>query len=113
MTAPITPRFAVYFGTITLDDGEPATYTAAEIAELYGVDEEDYLAVDMSLPEPFRGGQDYMSYYHLKPLPDGRYYDAKVRYNIDIEEYFDEDFDARRNGKWAVRPQIDSEEDGK
>lgn len=110
MALPV-PKWAVYFGTITLDSGSPATYTAEEVAELYGVEDEDYLAVPLAGPEPFLNGQEYMSYYHLKPRRDGRYFNAPEHYNVEVETYFDEDFDARRNGKWAVRPLAESDED--
>lgn len=86
-------------------------YTAEEVAELYGVDGEDYLEVPLTGPEPFVNGDDYMQYVHLKPLPDQQYYNAIARHNTEFEGYFDEDFDARRNGKWAVRPEFVSDED--
>lgn len=99
-----TPLWAVYYGTITLDTGEEQTFTAAEVAELYGVEEEDYLEVPLTGPLPFGPGIDEVSYYHLKPLPDGRYYNAIERYNTEVDTYYDEDFDPRKGGKWAVRP---------
>lgn len=105
------PLWAVYYGTITLSDGTPATYTAEEVAELYGVADEDYLAIDLADPLPFNPGKDYVRYYHLKPLPDEQYFNAIERYNTENETYYDEDFDARRNGKWAERPQVDPFED--
>lgn len=102
-------KYAVYYGTITLIDGTPATFTAAEIAELYGVDAEPYLAIPLvGSPSPFLNGADELSYVHLKPLPDGRYYDAPTQFNADNETQWGEDFDARRGGKWAVRPENDS-----
>lgn len=110
MALPI-PKWAVYYGTITLLNGDSATFTAAEVAELYGVEGEDYLEVPLTGPYPFMNGQDELSYYHLKPLRDGRYYDAPTRYNVEVETQWDEDFDARINGKWAVRPQTESDED--
>lgn len=106
-----TIKFAVYYGTITLHTGAEVTYTAEEVAELYGVEAEDYLEVPLAGPEPFLNGQDYMQYVHLKPLPDQQYYNAIARHNTEFEDYFDEDFDARRNGKWAERPQFVSDED--
>lgn len=106
------PKWAVYYGTITLDDGTPATYTAAEVAELYGIEDEEYLAVPLvGSPSPFFPGKSEMEYFHLKPRPDGRYQNAIDLYNTENEIQWDEDFDARRNGKWAVRPEVESEED--
>lgn len=105
------PKVAVYFGEITLDSGEVVYYTAEEIAELYNVDDLDYLSVDLAQPEPFENGQDYMQYIHLKPLPNSRYYDAKQVNNIAGGPYYDEDFDGRRGGKWQVRPEYSSEGD--
>lgn len=84
------------------------TYTAAEVAEFYGVEDEEYLAVPLAGPEPFENGQEYMEYYHLKPKPDSRlYFNAIDRYNTDNEIQWDENFDSRQGGKWAVRPHVD------
>lgn len=109
MTLP-TAKWAVYYGTIKLKDGSMATYSAADIAELYGITGESYLAIALTDPEPFINGPDYMSYYHLKPLPDGNYFDAIQRYNTNYEEQWDEDF-VTGKGKWAVRPDVQSDED--
>lgn len=106
------PKWAVYYGTIKLIDGSVVTYTAAEVAEFYGVQDEDYIEVPLVGLSPFNGGEDEMSYYHLKPKNDSRlYFDAPTRYNTDMEEYWDEDFDSRRGGKWAVRPVGDTSRD--
>ncbi len=104
-------KYAVYYGTIRLNDGSYETYTAEQIAEFYEIADEDYLAIPLIGPSPFHGGQDELSYVHLKPLSDGQYYDARQRYNVDNEIQWDEDFDARRGGKWAVRPEFDYSED--
>jgi hypothetical protein len=106
------PKWAVYYGTIRLIDGTIATYTAAEVAAFYGVQDEDYLEVPLVGVSPFTGGQDEVSYYHLKPKNDSRlYFNAIERYNPSDEEYLDEDFDSRRGGKWAVRPIGDTSQD--
>lgn len=105
------PKWAVYYGTIRLNDGTIETYTAAEVAALYGIEDEDYIEVSLVGPEPFTSGNDYMTYYHLKPLPDGQYFNAIERYNTENEIQWDEDFDSRRNGKWAVRPEFDHADD--
>lgn len=104
------PKWAVYYGTIRLHDGSTATYTALQIATLYGVQAQPYLAISLAGPFPFKNGQEEMSYYHLKPLPDGQYFNAIDRYNTNVVVQMDEDFDAHRNGKWAVRPQFESDE---
>lgn len=102
MSLPVL-KFAVYYGTITLDNGAEHTYTAPEIATLYNVADQPYLAVNLAGPEPFQGGRDHMSYVHLKPLPDAQYYDAKERYNFNNEVQMGEDFVVGQ-GKWAKRP---------
>lgn len=109
MSAPVL-KFAVYYGTITLDNGTPATFTASQIATLYNVADQPYLAVNMALPEPFKNGPEYMSYVHLKPLPDAQYYDAKERYNFAGGTYYDEDFMQNEGGKWAVPPRLIEDE---
>ena len=101
---PLAPQFAVYFGSVRLHNGMIETYSASEVADFYGVGDEDYLAVDMAAPLPFENGPDYMSYIHLKPLADGRYYNAIERFNTENEIQYKRDFDARRGGKWEVPP---------
>lgn len=108
MSLPVL-KFAVYYGTITLDNGTPATFTALQIATLYNVADQPYLAVPLVGVDPFRGGQDYMSYVHLKPLPDAQYYDAKERYNFNNEVQMGDDFVVGQ-GKWARRPSDDFDE---
>ena len=105
-----TPKFAVYYGTHRLDNGEYETLTALQVATLYGVQADPYLAVPLAGPSPFHGGQQELSYIHLKPQPDGDYYDAHERYNTDMQPYLDEDFEGKAGGKWA-RPPQQSEED--
>lgn len=103
-------KFAVYYGTITLDNGTSHTYTAADIAGLYNVADQPYLAVPLVGNEPFLSGQEYMSYVHLKPLSDGLYYDAKERYNFYNVVQQGEDF-VTGQGKWARRPDEQFDED--
>jgi hypothetical protein len=102
MSLPIA-KFAVYYGTIRLRDGTLQTYSAAQIAAFYNVSDQNYLAVALTGVQPFQNGRDYMSYFHLKPLPDGQYYDAKIRYNIAYQEQLADDFVVGQ-GKWARRP---------
>lgn len=106
-------QYAVYYGTITLIDGSIVTYTAQEVAELYGIGDEDYLAVPLSGVSPFEQGVDEVSYVHLKPQRDpSHYYDpqAPEKYNSENEEWVEPDFDAREGGKWEVPLRV-SEDD--
>lgn len=106
-------KWAVYYGTITLKNGSPATFTALEVATLYGVQDEDYLEIALTAPWPLQPGKTELEYFHLKPLPDGNYFNAIERYNTATpnDSYEDEDFDARKGGKWAVRPEHVADED--
>lgn len=103
MTLPL-PKFAVYYGTIRLDDGTTQTFTAAEVAALYGITGHPYESVPLSGLNPFGPGVDELTYIHLKPLANGIYYDAQETYNTNNEIQLGEDFDAHRGGKWAVPP---------
>lgn len=105
-----TLKFAVYYGTITLDNGTIQTYTANQIAGYYNVADQPYLPVSLVGNEPFMGGQDYMTYVHLKPLPNGQYYDAKEQYNFNNEIQQGDDFVVGQ-GKWAKRPNAQFDED--
>lgn len=108
---PTQPKWAVYFGTIRLDDGSTVTYTAAQVASFYNLGSDPYTAVPLVGASPFKGAPDEISYYHLKPQPDGRYYDAHVKYNTAGAEYDDIDFDARSTDKWTHRIRVDQSED--
>lgn len=96
-------KYAVVYGTIKLNNGSTVTYSAAEIAELYNVQDEPYVPVPLDGPSPFNGAEE-LEYVRLIPRPDGVYFDAKQRYNQDGGEYWDDDFDAKEGGKWAVKP---------
>jgi len=109
MSIPIL-KFAVYYGTIRLDNGTIHPYSAADIAALYNVSDQPYLAISLVGNEPFLSGQEYMSYVHLKPLPDGLYYDAKEQYNFNNEIQQGDDFVVGQ-GKWAKRPNAEFGED--
>lgn len=112
---PKQPKWAVYYGTITLDDGTVQTYSAAQIAALYNLGSDPYTAVPLVGPSPFYGGPDSpmgeVTFYHLKPLSNGAYYDAHVRYNTTGGEYDDIDFDAKSKDRWTHRLRIDQSED--
>lgn len=97
-----TLKFAVYYGTITLDNGDVATYTANQVATFYGVQALPYTAVPLTGVNPIQAHE--FEYIQLKPLSDGNYYDAQSRYNVTMQPYLDSDFDAKQGGKWVVRP---------
>lgn len=98
-------KFAVIYGTITLDSGEVVTYSANDIATFYNVQDLPYVPVPLVGQSPFTGKEE-IEYIRLIPRGDGVYYDAKERYNIDDEPYLDDDFDAKEGGKWAVKPRV-------
>lgn len=82
-------KYAVYPGTVTLLDGEVKSFTALELAQLYGVQDE-YTEVTGADIEP------HAEYIHLKPRPDGRYEDMKMKLHdngqqITWDEGFKED----------------------
>lgn len=112
---PTQPKWAVYFGTIKLDDGSTVTYTAAQVASFYNLGADPYLAVPLVGAKPFAGGinspTSEVSYYHLKPRRDGKYYDAHVQYNTTGAEYSDIDFDAHSTDRWTHRIRVDQSED--
>ena len=105
-----TLKYAVFYGTIRLDNGDIATYTADQVATFYGVQAEPYVAVPLTGINPIQDTE--FEYVLLKPLTDMAYYDAPSRYNATMQPYLDNDFDAKRGGKWVVKPVIgESEED--
>lgn len=98
-------KYAVYPGTITLDDGTEVYVSAAELADYYGLDPSDeYVVVEQGQPSPFTTGSDEATHVQLIPRSDGKYPNIKEVYNASGEEYWGEDFDARKGGKWAERP---------
>lgn len=98
-----TLKYAVYYGTIRLDNGQLATYTASHLALLYGVQDEPYVAVPLLGVNPIQNTE--YEYVQLKPLSDANYYDAKERYNADMEPYLDRNFDEHSPDKW-VHPKL-------
>lgn len=87
--------YAVYPGSVTLYDGTTATLTGPELAELFGVQDEDYLTVTGPENEP--QGEDAMRYIHLTPRADGIYPNMKVATHDDDEEItWDRDFDGSK-----------------
>lgn len=68
--------YAVYPGSVTLRNGIVRTFTAAELATVYGVQNEPYLVVNSDLDLP-RDPEAQMRYIHLKPRPDNYYENIK------------------------------------
>lgn len=97
MAVPQT-KYAIYPGTTPVynEDGDyigDDTFTAEELADLYGVGDEDYLVINEGEPEP--QGMIYFEYIHLKPRSDRKYIDMKTQ----IEAVYRPDFDAKK--RWT------------
>jgi hypothetical protein len=104
-TSPIEIRYAIYPGSITRYDGVVDTYTAAELAGLYGVDEESYLTINSHADVPT--GEDYFNYIHLKLRKDGIYQDIKVTAQDDGESTtWERNFDGTK--KWIQETNYDT-----
>lgn len=91
-------KYAIYPGTVATYDEDGVyvgddTFTALELATLYGVQDEDYLVVAEGEPEP--QGMTYFEYIHLKPRADRKYINMKTQ----VEEIYRPDFDAKK--KWT------------
>lgn len=88
-------KYAIYPGTTPVYDEngdyiEDQTFTALELATLYGVQDEDYLTVAEGDPEP--QGMTYFEYIHLKPRSDGKY----INMLAEVEDVYRPDFDAKK-----------------
>jgi hypothetical protein len=95
MTMPATIKYAVYPGTVTLYGGDTATFTALELATLYGVQDEPYLTVNNNTQIP--AGESYFKYIHLKPRADGIYSNIKTEAQDDDQVItMGEDFDGSK-----------------
>lgn len=90
-----THLYAIYPGSVTLYDGTEVEFTALELAEAYGVQDEPYITI--SSPEEVPQGMDFFDYIHLKPRPDN-YYENWKDYALDNGEEvaMGEDFDGDR-----------------
>ena len=111
MTTHPTPiKYAVYPGSVTLRDGTVATYTALELATLYGVQDEPYLTVSSPIMTP--GGLAFFEYIHLKPRADGIYENIKLTAQDDDQVVtLDQDFDGDKAYTQETDPQnIDREQ---
>jgi len=107
-------KYAIYPGSVTLYDGTTETFTAEELAELYGVEDEDYLVIPDETPPWWRNyylalllvptirevvlavlsTETYLEYIHLKPRADGTYQNIKQVAQDDGEIItYGEDFD--------------------
>lgn len=91
----VNVQYAVWPGSVTDYSGEVQEYTAEELAELYGVEEEDYLVISNSSEIPV--GEAYLNYIHLKPRADGIYANIKdVLMDDDQVTTMGPDFDGDR-----------------
>lgn len=91
-------KYAIYPGTTPVYDENgdyigDDTFTAEELAELYGVADEPYLTVNEGESEP--QGMTYFEYIHLKPRSDRLYINMKTQ----IEEVYRPDFDGKK--RWT------------
>lgn len=88
-------KYAVYPGTVTLQSGGTATFTAEELAEAYGVEAEDYLIINTFADIPT--DETYLEYIHLKPRADGIYRNIKDTAQDDDQVItYGEDFDGTK-----------------
>lgn len=71
-----SPKYAIYPGTIVDYLGLYRTFTAVELATLYGVQDEPYLVVNTNLDIP--KGLTALEYIHLKPRQDNIYRNIKA-----------------------------------
>jgi hypothetical protein len=108
MAAPDT-KYAVYPGTVTTYAGDELTFTASELAVLYGVDDEAYLTVSSAAEEAalLSDAETYLQYIHLKPRPDNVYYDAKDGDHTQDDRLLGEDFDGKRKYTQETRQPFD------
>lgn len=83
-------KYAIYPGTVTLQDGSTKTWTAIDLAAVYGLADEDYLVVNN--PTEIPQGMAYFEYIHLAPRDDDKYIDMKA----EVEDVYRPDFDAKK-----------------
>lgn len=111
MTLPSNIKYAIYPGSVTLYNGAVAEFTAEELAEAYGVEDEDYLVVANNTQIP--AGESYLEYIHLKPRADNVYRNIKVTAQDDDQLItLERDFDGNRTYIQETDPKlIDKDED--
>lgn len=87
--------YAIYPGSVTLYDGTVKTFTALQLATVYGVQTEPYVTV--SDPTQIPQGEAYFNYIHLKPRKDD-YYENWKDYAMDDNQVstLGPDFDGDR-----------------
>jgi hypothetical protein len=109
MTLPAI-QYAVYPGSVTLRDGQVATFTAEELATAYGVDGEDYLVVADNTEIP--PAPEFFNYIHLKPRADGVYQNIKTTAQDDDEEItYGENFDGDKKYTMETNRNIVDQDD--
>lgn len=110
MALPVV-KYAIYPGTVATynDDGDfigNVTWSAADLAEVYGVDGEDYLTVTNE--QWSLSNMEYFEYIHLKPRADGKY----INMLNQVEDVDRPEFDGRKRWTNETNPNsIDPETD--
>ena len=90
-------KYAIYPGSVRLYDGSIATFTAAELAAVYSVEDEDYLVVPDDVSEAeLASSLDYFKYIHLKPRADNEYFDQKDAKHDQKDDTVGEDYDGSK-----------------
>lgn len=88
-------KYAIYPGSVTLYNGTVRTFTAAQLAEAFGVQTEPYLVVNN--PTEIPKDMAYFEYIHLKPRRDNNYPAYKVVAQDDDQVItWEEDFDSSK-----------------
>lgn len=96
---PLTKKYQIIPGTVTMDDGSIQTLTFSQLAVLYNVSEADCVLGPIT-------GIDEMRYIKLKPRADGAYDD--VNFEVELGKSIDRgpDFDGAK--QWTQETDIDS-----
>lgn len=105
-------KYAVYPGTVTTYSGQEITWSAADLAAAYGVQDEDYLVVLPGGAGPVASRHtDYFQYIHLKPRADNVYRNIKDTAQDDDQNItYGEDFDGSKKYTQETDPlNIDKE----
>lgn len=95
---PITGKFQVIPGTITLDDGSTATYTFNDLVALYNVDLADCVLGPIT-------GLNEARYIKLKPRADGTYIDMDFQTELGGEISAGPEFDGKKKYMQETNPE--------
>jgi hypothetical protein len=104
--------YAVWPGSVLCDDGITRTFTAAELAALYGVDSTAYVTITNETQLP-RDLKVRMHYIELKPRADNRYENIMYTQENDGEDVaYRPDFDGDKKYIQETDPlNVDSDVD--